>query len=99
MLDTLGYEDFSAQLNTNFRLEEVETTLELIEANRIKSAPNQEAFSLVFLGTKDFVLPQQTYTMTHENLGAGMIFLVPIEQSEAGTKYEALFNRIIETNS
>lgn len=97
MLDGLNYEDFAAQVGTKFRLNEATEPieLELIEASELKLTPPQEMFSLIFLGPKNIQLPQQIYQLAHEQLGEGMLFLVPIGQSEAGIKYEAAFNRLI----
>lgn len=97
MLETLSCDDFAARLHTKFYLKEADVALELTEANPAPCAPGQESFSLIFTGPKDFILPQQTYTVTHENLGAGNLFLVPVKQTETGIKYEAFFNRLIKT--
>ena len=97
MLDTLNYEELAAQANTKFLL--TETTepieLELIEATERQVTPQQEIFSLIFLGPKDLLLPQRMYQLAHERLGSVTLFLVPIAQSEEGFRYEAAFNRLI----
>ena len=98
MLDKLNYEELAAQVNTKFRL--AETTepieLELIEAPEPKINPGQIAFSLIFLGPKDLLLPQRIYQLDHDQLGSGSIFLVPIAQNEEGVRYEAVFNRLVK---
>jgi len=98
MLDTLNYEDLSAQVNTKFLL--TETTdpieLELVEATEPKITPRQEVFSLIFLGPKDLLLPQRMYQLAHDRLSSGTLFLVPMGQSEEGIRYEAAFNRLIK---
>ena len=98
MLDTLNYEELSAQVNTKFRLTEMTDPieLELIEAPEPKITPGQKIFSLVFLGPKDLLLPQRMYQLDHDQLGSGRLFLVPIGQSEEGVRYEAVFNRLIK---
>jgi len=97
MFDTLKYEELAAQVNTKFLV--TETTepieLELIEATEPTITPQQEIFSLIFLGPKDLLLPQKIYQLDHERLGSGILFLVPIGQSGDGIRYEAVFNRLI----
>jgi hypothetical protein len=48
-------------------------------------------FSLEFTATGD-PLPQRTYTLENEALGAHDIFLVPIGREGERTRYEAVFN-------
>jgi uncharacterized protein DUF6916 len=48
-------------------------------------------FSLEFLGPVEPVLPQRMYPLSHEQLGAFDLFLVPTGRNEAGTRYEAVF--------
>jgi len=98
MLDTLSYKELAAQINTKFLLTEMDEPfeLELIEATEPRITPAQEVFALIFLGPKDSPLPQKIYDLTHEQLGAGALFLVPIGQSEEGFRYEAVFNRLIK---
>lgn len=98
MLDTLKYEELAAQVNTKFRLTEMTDPieLELVEATEPNISPRQEAFSLIFQGPKDLLLPQKIYQLAHDRLGNGSLFLVPIERTENGIKYEACFNRLIK---
>lgn len=98
MLDTLHYKELSEHVNTKFRVTEMDEPieLELVEAVEVQINSRQEAFSLIFLGPKDPILPQKTYHLAHEKLGSGPIFLVPIGQNEEGIRYEAAFNRLIE---
>jgi hypothetical protein len=99
MFDTLKYEELAAQVNTKFLVTEATESieLELIEATKPTITPGQEVFSLVFLGPNDLLLPQTMYQLDHEQLGSGMLFLVPIEQSGDGIKYEAVFNRLMNS--
>ncbi|MDQ3130915.1 MAG: hypothetical protein M3Q99_09155 [Acidobacteriota bacterium] len=99
MLDTLNYDRLAAQVNTKFRLTEMTEPieLELVEATEPQTTPQQEIFSLFFLGPKDFLLPQSIYELAHDQLGTGALFLVPIERTEKGIRYEAAFNRLINT--
>lgn len=88
---------FTAQLNTKFRvlregLEAVE--LELVEVGEFLESPNQERFSIIFRGPRDYFLTQQLYPFEHEVMGRFDLFIVPISQKEDGYRYEAIFNRL-----
>ncbi len=55
----------------------------------------REPFSVVFSGADDIVLPQRTYRLEHEKLGALEIFLVPLgpdKSVEGRMLYEAAFS-------
>jgi hypothetical protein len=96
MLDTLAYADYAPHLNTKFRLQlppDGGLEIELIEASEFTSAPQQERFSLTFLAPPEAPLAQGLYQLDHEELGTGVIFLVPISRDEKGLCYEAVFNR------
>lgn len=97
MLDNLTYEEYAEQVNTNFHIIENDTRIELIEITSKQTTPQQEMFSLIFFGTKENFLEQKAYQLKHEKLGEGEIFLVPISQTEDGYKYEAGFNRLINS--
>ncbi len=99
MLDTINHEELAAQVNTKFLLTEMTEPieLELVEATEPVITPGQEVFSLIFLGPKDLLLPQRMYQLAHDRLGSGMLFLVPIGQSGDGIRYEAVFNRLINS--
>jgi hypothetical protein len=49
------------------------------------------AFSLLFHGPADPLLPQATYRFEHPSLGAMEIFIVPLGRDEHGATYEASF--------
>lgn len=95
-----GAESFWQQLNTKFRVS-VESAnpveLELVEVVVRQSEPNEQAgmerFSVFFYGPATSFLPQQTYELVHQELGAMHLFIVPIAQDQRGVKYEAVFNR------
>jgi hypothetical protein len=90
-LEALTAADFEPRLHDRFRLvadgaEPFE--LELVEVSAIPREPGGRApFSLVFQGGPDPPLPQRTYRVEHEQLGALELFLVPI----AAGRYEAVF--------
>lgn len=98
MLDTLKYADYAPHINTKFQLTEPENIeLELIEVTEKNISPTQEMFSLIFCGSKDVFLPQSIYRMRHEVLGEGELFLVPIGVDAGFYKYEAGFNRLVNS--
>jgi hypothetical protein len=76
--------------------------LELIEAKTIgeRRRPDlpgigrEQAFSLIFRGPRDRLLPQGIYPIEHPILGTLEIFLVPLgpEGDSEGLQYQAVFN-------
>jgi hypothetical protein len=48
-------------------------------------------FSLYFIGPKSYRLEQQIYHLTHPEMEALDIFLVPVGQTETTYEYEAVF--------
>ena len=94
MLEDLNYEDYAECVNTEFQLTEIAVELELIELPPKTITSAQEMFSLIFRGSKDKFLEQKLYQISHEKLGGGELFLVPIALDADGYKYEAAFNRL-----
>jgi hypothetical protein len=83
---------------SEFRLtnESTELVLLLLAVTPLESqpgAPRAEPFSLEFVGPANPRLDQGTYSMTHQDLGAIDIFIVPIGVANGGgVRYEAVFN-------
>ena len=100
MLDRLTYQDFSPLLNQVFDLHaspELVMQVELISVTPLGAATpagnqTRQAFSLVFRGPRQPVLPQRIYRLENTNLGEIEIFLVPIGPDSGGLCYEAIFN-------
>ena len=94
MTENFNYETFAGQLNTKFALPDVNQPfeLELINVTEPTVTASQTFFSLFFLGSPDFLLPQGTHRLQHDQLGELMIFLVPTSRDTDGIKYEAVFN-------
>jgi len=89
---------FFACLNTKFRVLNVapeQFDLDLIEVSDSKETLRQRAFSIVFLGPGDKLMPQHIYRLQHEVLGEMDLFLVPVGSKEQGYEYEAVFNQLI----
>ena len=51
-----------------------------------------ERFSVFFLGSPEFLLPQNTYRLAHPEMGEFDLFLVAIEKESRGYRYEAVYN-------
>ncbi len=98
MSEIFNHEALAGQLNTKFALIDAAQPfeLELIEVTKPTVTASQTFFSLYFLGSEDFTLPQGTYRINHEQLGEMMIFLVPTARDNNGFKYEAVFNLLNE---
>lgn len=98
MLDKLTLQDFQARLNECFEMaiENGEMlTMELVEASPLEDSygsPRLAPFSLVFRGPRGVSLPQQIYTLRHEQMESMDIFLVPIRPDERGMRLQAIFN-------
>ncbi len=99
----LNRETFSRYLNTKFSFshEAVEgVAVKLIEVNDLTpktarpAAAGKECFALVFIGSHNAPLRQETYTVTHESLGKFDMLVVPIARNRKGVYYEAVFNRL-----
>jgi len=96
MLDTLHYQDYAQHLNSKFiaQLNENATMeIELISAEEKDPSPRQEQFILTFKAPLNAPPFQQTFNVHHEQLGSGLMFLVPVGKDQNGMIYEAIFNR------
>lgn len=97
MDDLLTHETFSKNINTKFQVQLDETNyvdVELEQASELKVYPEQEEFSIVFLGPIEKFLGQGVRTFKHDQMGQFELFIVPIAQDEKGFHYEAVFNRV-----
>jgi hypothetical protein len=96
VLSELTHATFAKELGSPFQLECAATplALELVEAtesSRAWRATGRNAFSLLFRGPRQPVLPQRIYRLMHDRLGRLEIFLVPIGPDSEGMRYEAVF--------
>ena len=94
MLDDLTIDSFSGLVGERFLLDSdgASMELELLECTPLGDAMLERVpFSIIFLGPREPLLAQRIYPLTHDTLGTREIFLVPISQDEAGTRYEAVF--------
>lgn len=102
-LNDLSFALFESQVNTHF---EVAATpgrtmpLALIKTLRLIPSPppgassGWECFSLVFQGSGDQPIAQDTYRFSHPELGRFDLFIVPVACEAAGVRhYQAILNR------
>jgi len=90
--------EFSKHLNTKFRagLDADAVELELTVVKGYSARPGDqeglERFSIFFTGPSKPVLPQRTYSLSHEAMGTFDLFIVPVKPDSEGARYEAVFN-------
>jgi hypothetical protein len=93
----LNSKSFSDCLHTHFSVQASagqNFPLELAQVNEVNYSPRLENFSLIFLGPLAPVLPQCIYQLNHDSLGSLEIFLVPVGPEGQNMQYEAVFNRL-----
>jgi hypothetical protein len=94
-LGDLTLADFEPLVGDTFMLEgatEVPLAFTLRSATPAGEQPGGRApFGLIFGGPPQPLLAQAIYRLTHAELGALEIFVVPLGQDEAGTTYQAIF--------
>lgn len=98
MLDQLTVETFEPHVGSSFWVEfpnGAKVELRLTRAAKVMESEaarlERHPFSLFFEGPKSFMLRQHTYHITHEQLGALDIFIVPVGQDANSYQYEAVF--------
>jgi hypothetical protein len=100
MGEQVTLETFEPHVGSQFQLDAGFADLVDIRLVEAVAAPERFAkagfgrapFSITFRGPVDVRLSQRTYTITHPQLGAMDIFLVPIQPDEQGPLYEAAFS-------
>jgi len=99
MSRNLVFEDFADKVEQVFVVSDdgvpaIPLTLAEVERLPAKRIPPgaRPPFSLVFLARDPRVLPQRTYRLDHNDIGAMEIFLVPIGKDAQGVSYQAIFN-------
>ncbi|HET9526145.1 MAG TPA: hypothetical protein VFO99_08265 [Pyrinomonadaceae bacterium] len=92
-------EEFSQHLNTPFRLQvnapkPIDLTLVAVESrpSEAKEEQGMERFSVFFLGSPEFLLPQSIYRVAHPQMGEFELFLVAVGKETDGYRYEAVYN-------
>lgn len=91
--------EYTKHLNTKFRVlveapVPIELTLVSVTPRRIEAHEQEgmERFSAMFMGPLEIFLPQQTYRVSHPEMGEFDLFLVPLGQEAEGFRYEAVYN-------
>jgi len=91
--------EFTKNVNTKFRVMveapvPIELTLVSVTPRRIEPHEQEgmERFSAMFMGPLEVFLPQQTYRVSHPEMGEFDIFLVALGQEPEGFRYEAVYN-------
>jgi hypothetical protein len=92
-LRELALESFAGRVGEAFTLQTADAALPLVleEAEAVPGGETRQAFSLIFRGPAEPLLPQGIQALEHAELGRLEIFLVPIARDEAGTRYQAIF--------
>jgi len=92
-MSAVTFEDFSGQVNAVFAVKAGEAEYDLmLEAARHQGGGAREggAFTLIFRGPSEPILPQATYRLERGDQ-AHDIFIVPIARDSGGVQYEAVF--------
>ena len=91
--------EFRKHVNTPFRVQvnapkPIDLTLVEVESRPSDAHEEQgmERYSVFFLGSPEFLLPQNTYRLAHEQMGEFDLFLVAIGLEPNGYRYEAVYN-------
>jgi hypothetical protein len=99
MSDFQTEEEFQKHLNTPFRLQvnapkPIDLTLVAVESRPSDATEEQgmERFSVFFLGSPEFLLPQSMYRLAHPEMGEFDVFLVAVGSEDGGYRYEAVYN-------
>jgi len=97
----LSKSSFEAQLNTKFLInhEASKVNVTLVDvgnlSTRKEKRAGKEGFSLIFRGSPDQRLKQNTYLIEHEKMGMFSFLLVPIgTRDKRAPYYEAVVNRL-----
>ncbi|MEA2175768.1 MAG: hypothetical protein QOD00_3360 [Blastocatellia bacterium] len=69
---------------------------ELVNIETHAAPPSHESFALTFRAPSDFPPLQGVYTLEHDKMESGEIFLVPISRDQNGVLFEAVFNRLLD---
>ena len=98
MIESLTHEQFDNLLQQRFEivLEDSRIPCKLSECTVLKdgdqtSEGGRQPFSLIFVGPASPILPQATYRLEHDEMGALELFLVPVGCDEVGAQYQAVF--------
>ncbi|MDQ3706327.1 MAG: hypothetical protein M3437_14150 [Chloroflexota bacterium] len=102
MLDTFTVEKFAPHVGDTFQVFYDDTSAVELTLGSAAEIGNESArewskssgrapFTLVFLGSPQFLLGQGMYRFEHAEMEPFVLFLVPIGPNEQGMQYEAIF--------
>ena len=91
-------EHFTAQLNTIFKVPTAAGTFVELKLTKLENrdSPGLDAFSLIFTGPREPVLPDATHSLQHETIGSQELFLSPYRQTADKTFYDVQFTRVLD---
>ena len=97
----LNLASFKSQLGTSFLInhQAAKVKINLVDVNsfasRKQAAAGKEGFSLIFRGSEEMTLKQDTYLMEHEQLGMFSFLVVPVgTKDKRAPHYEVVINRL-----
>jgi hypothetical protein len=100
MLERFSIDMFADRIGEKFRVHDraaQDLSLQLFEVTDLTSRGGPDspcsraAFSVLFHGPRETLLPQRIYRLEHDAGLAFEIFLVPIGPDREGMRYEAIF--------
>jgi hypothetical protein len=94
-LDQLAPADFEPLVGQRFTVvqNEGDLGLELLSVRPLPPHSRRaEPFALLFRGPRQPALAQRIHTIANAQVGALVIFLVPVRGDGEGVEYEAIFN-------
>jgi hypothetical protein len=96
MLEKITHKSFESIVGESVELKAGEASFraEVEAVNLLRQNPGQERqpFSVILQACDTENHGQQSYQLTHPDLGVLSLFLVPVGPGEAGMRYEIVFN-------
>jgi len=95
----LNMQAFKSQMGTSFFINEeaskIKVTLVDVTNLASRTVAGKEGFSLLFRGSKETSLKQNTYLIEHDQLGMFSFLVVPVRTRDTRAPYyEAVVNRL-----
>jgi hypothetical protein len=98
-MENLKADDFTKHINSKFKIyrtnEEV-FEAELVEVAELRNNDSLYCFAVEFLLPAEFGFEQRIYKIEHPEMETMELFIVPVGQTESGTRFEAIFNRAVK---
>ena len=73
--------------------------IELSEVSELKKRSRQQSFAIIFLVPENYRVEQGLYDLSHAELGAVQLFLVPVGMKNSRQELEAVFNTLLDPES